>query len=450
MNNNTIVALYDTIEQAKQAVQALKDAGYTGTDISLVANDTTGEYARDLTVKSPTDGAGAGATAGAIIGGLGGLLVGIGALVIPGIGPVLAAGPLAAAVTTLVGAGVGAAAGGLLGALVDLGVPEEEAGYYAEGVRRGGALVTAHVDDSHVDDARSLLQGFNPVNINERATAWKSAGWTGYTKDAKPYTAEEVKAERARYMANMPKMTASSTKMNTNATNMNTSSSKMNTNATNMDAKNLDKGGEITIPVVEEKINVSKKEVDQGGVRVHKYVQERPVEADVSLREEHIKVDRRPVDRPTTAGIADTFKETTIEVTQKAEQAVINKEARVVEEVVVRKDVGERTETVRDTVRRTDVKVEEMGTGMTGKNYATDWQTHYQKTFANTGNQFDYYQPAYTYGETLRGDKRYSNWDWARLEPEARRTWESRYDSPWDKVKGAVRYAWEGVKDAVR
>lgn len=429
MNNNTIVALYDTIEQAKQAVEALKNAGYTDTDISLIANDTTGEYARDLTVKAPADGAGKGATAGAIIGGLGGLLVGIGALVIPGIGPVLAAGPLAAAVTTLVGAGVGAAAGGLLGALVDLGVPEEEAGYYAEGVRRGGALVTAHVDDNRVDDARRILQGYNPVNINNRVAEWKKAGWTGYAKDAKPYTADQVKAERARYLTNTANMT----------------------NTKNMNAQNLDKGGEITIPVVEEKMNVSKKEVEQGGVRVHKYVKERPVEADVTLRQEQVRVDRRPVDRPATAGIGDTFKETTIDVTQKAEQAVINKEARVVEEVVVRKDVGQRTEKVRDTVRRTDVEVEKMGTGMTGQTYSNGWQEHYQKMYANTGNQYDYYAPAYTYGESLRNDKRYSNWDWTRLEPEARRTWEGRYpNTAWDKIKGAVRYAWEGVKDAVR
>jgi len=427
MNNNTIVALFDTIEQAKQAVQALKNAGYTDTDISLVANDITGEYARDLSVKAPADAAGTGATAGAIIGGLGGLLVGIGALVIPGIGPVLAAGPLAAAVTTLVGAGVGAAAGGLLGALVDLGVPEEEAGYYAEGVRRGGALVTAHVDDSRIDKARSILQSYNPVNINTRVAEWKKAGWTGYSKEAKPYTAEQVKAERARYFSTTPTM-----------------------KTTNMNAKDLDKGGEITIPVVEEKMNVSKKEIEQGGVRVHKYVKERPVEADVTLRQEQVRVDRRPVDRPATAGIGDTFKDTTIEVTQKAEQAVINKEARVVEEVVVRKDVNERSEKVRDTVRRTDVEVEQMGTGMSGRTSSTGWREHYQKTFANTGNQYNYYEPAYTFGESLRSDKRYTNWDWNRLEPEARRTWESRYDSPWDKIKGAVRYAWEGLKDAVR
>jgi len=420
MNTNTIVALYDSIEQAKQAVQALKSAGYADADLSVVAHDTTGEYSGDAMVTNPADGAGKGAAAGAVVGGLGGLLVGIGALVIPGIGPVLAAGPLAVAISTLLGAGVGAAAGGILGALVDMGVPEEEAGYYAEGIRRGGALVTAQTDDAHRDDARRILSQFNPVNIDARAAEWKKAGWRGYDANAKPWTAEQIKADRALYPA---------------------------TNTT-MNKQTLDKGGEITIPVVEEKMNVSKKEVEQGGVRVHKYVTAKPVQADVTLREEHVTVDRRPVDRPTSAGMGDTFKETTIDVTQKAEQAVINKEARVVEEVVVRKDVGQRTETVQDTVRRTDVQVEDRTT--TGQQFTTGWREHYQKTFANTGNKYDYYEPAYTYGQTLRGDSRYRNWDWNRLEPEARRSWETRYpDTAWEKIKGAVRYAWENVKDAV-
>jgi len=415
---NTIVALYDTMEQARQAVTALKSAGYTDTEISLVANDPTGEYGREIT--NAGDGVASGATAGAIIGGIGGLLVGLGALVIPGIGPVLAAGPLAAGVTALLGAGIGAAAGGLLGALVDMGIPEDEAGYYAEGVRRGGALVTANVDDSRADKAHQILDGYNPVDINERAQTWQKEGWTGYRADAKPYTVEEIQKERSRYT---------------------------NTLNTNM-SKNLDKGGEVAIPVVEEKINIGKREVESGGVRVRKYVQERPVETDVTLRKEHVVVDRRPVDRAATTAMGDAFKEGTIEVTEKSEQAVINKEARVVEEVVVRKDVNQQTEKVRDTVRRTDVEVENMGN--TGANAMTGYRAHYQKYYGSSGQKYDYYEPAYTYGQTLRSDKRYSNWDWTRLEPEARRTWEQRYpNTTWERIKDAVRYAWEGVKDAV-
>ncbi|HYN85704.1 MAG TPA: DUF2382 domain-containing protein [Pyrinomonadaceae bacterium] len=116
--------------------------------------------------------------------------------------------------------------------------------------------------------------------------------------------------------------------------------------------------GETTIPVVEEELQVGKREVERGGVRVESRVEEVPVEKDVHLREERVRVERRPVDRP--AGDADAaFREGSIEVTERAEVPVVAKEARVVEEVVVGKEVAERTETVRDTVRRTDVDVQE-------------------------------------------------------------------------------------------
>jgi uncharacterized protein (TIGR02271 family) len=117
--------------------------------------------------------------------------------------------------------------------------------------------------------------------------------------------------------------------------------------------------GETTIPVVEEELRVGKREVERGGVRVESHVTETPVEEQVHLREERVHVERRPVDRP--AGDAENlFREGTLEVSERAEEAVVAKEARVVEEVVVGKEVAERTETIRDTVRRTDVEVEEV------------------------------------------------------------------------------------------
>jgi len=119
-------------------------------------------------------------------------------------------------------------------------------------------------------------------------------------------------------------------------------------------------GTEATLPVVEEQIQVGKREVERGGVRVQTRVEEKPVEAQVSLREEHARVERRPVDRP--ASEADLAAHAgTIEVTEKTEVPVVAKEARVVEEVVVGKQATERTETIRDTVRRTDVEVEKAG-----------------------------------------------------------------------------------------
>ena len=121
---------------------------------------------------------------------------------------------------------------------------------------------------------------------------------------------------------------------------------------------------QTTVPVIQEELEVGKRVVERGGVRVHSHVEEMPVEEVVRLREEHIDVERRVVDRPATT--ADAFKEVTIEMTETAEQPVVAKQARVVEEVVVGKTAEVREETIEDTVRRQDVEVEQLpltGTG---------------------------------------------------------------------------------------
>jgi hypothetical protein len=197
----TITALYDFREDAQRTLRELVDMGIPREDVSLVASDAAGEYSRyhgrDLPVESDTA---EGAATGAVIGGLGGLVVGLAALAIPGIGPVLAAGPLASAlIAGGVGAGVGAVAGGLVGALVDLGLSEEEAGYYAEGVRRGGTLLTVTTTENMTNRVMDVMDRHNAVDIEERATAWREAGWTTYDPSARPYDVTEIERERARY-----------------------------------------------------------------------------------------------------------------------------------------------------------------------------------------------------------------------------------------------------------
>lgn len=123
--------------------------------------------------------------------------------------------------------------------------------------------------------------------------------------------------------------------------------------------------GDITIPVIEEDLQVGKREVQSGGVRVRSRVIEKPVEETVRLREEHVVVNRRPVDRAVTDADMSSFKEGDIEITERSEQAVVSKQARVVEEVEIGKQVSEREQVVSDTVRRTDVEVEEIGTDVT-------------------------------------------------------------------------------------
>lgn len=423
---STVIGLYDGIQDAQQVVSALHDLGIANDRISLVANDASGEYAGQLggsakarPGKQDDGGAETGAGIGALVGGLGGLLVGLGALAIPGIGPVLAAGPLATAAAGLVGAGVGAATGaatgGLLGALVDMGLPEEQAGYYSEGVRRGGTLVTVAAEDTELDRVRETMNRFNPVDIDERASQWRSSGWRGFDAKAKPYTGEHLKTERDR-----------------------------------VSTRTLKAGEEARIPVTEEELRVGKRQVQRGGVQVHTHVIEQPVEESVRLRQEHVSVERRPVNREIGADDMQAFKEGTIEVTEMGEEAVVEKRARVTEEVVVRKEVDERAETVRDTVRRTDVDVEQTGARGGQADYATAYRGHYQTNFANSGYEYEHYEPAYMYGGQLRGYENYRGWDWDRVEPEARQAWEQRNPGTWDRIRDAVHYGWEVQGDMTR
>ncbi|MGI4881060.1 MAG: DUF2382 domain-containing protein [Janthinobacterium lividum] len=200
--------------------------------------------------------------------------------------------------------------------------PGEDRHVYEEGIRRGGTLLTATVHDDDADKAVDILDNANSVDIDGRASDWKAGGWAGA-----PTAAAGLAA----------------------------------TPATDRGLGN----DEQTIPVVEETLRVGKREVERGGVRVRSYVVETPVSEQVSLHEEHVSIERRPVNGGAVP--ADAFRERTIEMVETAEEAVVAKDARVVEEVVVRKTADDRTETVSDTVRRTEVEVDhDVGTAGTG------------------------------------------------------------------------------------
>jgi hypothetical protein len=198
----TVTALYDTYNFAVSAVNALEASGVPHSDISIVSNNVDNRYTKDRPTHAAED-ARKGAGIGAAVGGVGGLLTGLGLLALPGVGPVVAAGWLVAtAAGAATGAVVGGAAGGLVGSLTGAGVPERDAQFYAEGVRRGGTLVTARVNDARASTAREILRRYKSVDPVVRGAAYGESGWTTFNETAPAYTADQVAAERARYVDN--------------------------------------------------------------------------------------------------------------------------------------------------------------------------------------------------------------------------------------------------------
>ncbi|MEJ2707259.1 MAG: hypothetical protein P8074_06565 [Anaerolineales bacterium] len=209
----TVAALYDDIGTVPAVIQDLHEQGISQDQIGLVARDIRGEFEPYLTEtvrdeeaverSAEQEGAEVGLGIGALAGSLIGLLAGSAGLSIPGVGQVLAAGPLAAAVNSLIGASAGAAAGGAAGglaaALVNMGVEQEQAGYYAEAVRRGGALVTVTAPDELADRAEKVMEDYFPVDIEERVSHWRRRGWRKFNPEAKPLAEEQISKEQGYY-----------------------------------------------------------------------------------------------------------------------------------------------------------------------------------------------------------------------------------------------------------
>jgi|SRR5690348_5500499 hypothetical protein len=200
----TVTRLYDDYADAERTVRRLEDASVPHSDISIVANNSEdwyepgGKVDRDRDgVDDRAEGAGAGAGIGAGLGGAAGLLAGLGLLAIPGLGPVVAAGWLA---STAAGAAAGATTGGIIGALTQSGVSKDEASRYAEGVRRGGTLVSVRASEQ--DRARiERLLNESSVDIQNRSAAWQSTGWTEFDAASPPLAPDDIRRERELYGA---------------------------------------------------------------------------------------------------------------------------------------------------------------------------------------------------------------------------------------------------------
>jgi uncharacterized protein (TIGR02271 family) len=210
--------------------------------------------------------------------------------------------------------------------------------------------------------------------------------------------------------------------------------------------------GEAVVPVVEEELQVGKRKVTKGGVRVKTTVTETPVEADIHLHEEHVKVKRRAVDRPVTDADVAAFQEGTIELKETAEEAVVSKRARVIEEVVLSKEGLDKKHTVRDKVRKTDVDVQEIDTPaiVTDEGFETyrpKFEKHFQSHYGKTGGvTLEEFTPAYRFGHSLATDARYGSGDWKTVEPEAQKYWETKNEGTWAEFKDAIHHAWDKAR----
>lgn len=202
--SKTITRLFDDYADATAAVRELEGLGIPHDDLSIVANNADKRHRehtdRDHDGINDDGDVTRGASTGAVLGGAGGLLAGLGLLAIPGLGPIVAAGWLAATAAGVgIGAAGGAATGSIVGALKNAGHTDEEANVYPEGVRRGGSLVSAKVPDNLVSDAEAVLQRNKSVDAQTRGDAYRESGWSKFDENAPAYTADEVERERALY-----------------------------------------------------------------------------------------------------------------------------------------------------------------------------------------------------------------------------------------------------------
>lgn len=219
----------------------------------------------------------------------------------------------------------GSSGGGFWGGVKDAFMPDEDRHSYEEGVRRGGFLLCARVDEDRADEAVRIVESGNSVDFDQREQQWRSEGWQGYQG-----------SRRAEFQG----------------------SSETGSREQTVE--------EERIPIVEEQLTVGKREVERGGARVRSYVREQPVSEQVSLREENVSIERRPVNETLSSADlnrGDLLQEREFEMRATGEEPIIGKEARVTEEMVIRKTAEQHTENVQDNVRRTEVDVEEGASG---------------------------------------------------------------------------------------
>jgi len=285
---------------------------------------------------------------------------------------------------------------------------ESERPYYESAVRSGNVLLSVDAGSENVDSAAEILNRHSPLNVQREGTQSE----VGASDTQERFSGAGVPSASA-------------------------------TNAPRDQSR--------AIPVVEEELRVGKRAVLRGGVRVYSRVVEQPVGQTVNLQEERVRVDRQRVNRPVSESDLRTGQDEVIEVQEYAEEPVVSKEARVVEEVRIDKEATQRTQKVKDTVRRTEVNVENLGeqhtrSGSSRDNLDEDFRSNFTSNYGASGETYDTYAPAYRYGYDMAGDPRYQGRNFSDVEQDLRSDYARRYpNSTWEKMKSSIQYGWNKV-----
>jgi hypothetical protein len=375
----TVVGLFDNISEAQRTLQELVQLGFAPENISIITNP-----------KSQPGFAS-------------GMRLNLSAIDLNDVGRVAAAGPMREALKSENGGA------NLSATLRRYGFTNDIANHYAAGVRQGETLESIVVEDRDSDKVVEIMRRHSHVpaagyesqqpttSRPAAAAATAAAGTTSVVERAKEKI-ETLREERGR----------------------------------DRDRDRRYEEEERTIPVIREELHVGKREVERGAVRASVHVVERPVSGEVKIREEHVEVERRAVDRPLGEN-EKLFRDDQVEMREYAEEPVSVKEARVVEEVILHKTVKEHIERIEDRVRSTEVEFD--------RPYdASTFRKHFD-TLGLKGARFEEYSPAYRLGYDLRRDPRMKGARWEDIEPRVRENWEAKSPGTWERFKESIKHA---------
>jgi stress response protein YsnF len=382
----TVIGLFGNAGEARRAIDELHGLGYSPEKISVVTNVASQDA---IQAKRPMS---------------------LESLELVDVGRVATGGPLRDVLVKQPGL-----SGALGSALQLFGLTPELADHYVSGVKHGETLESLTVEDRDSDRVLAVMRRrtANPSPGEEREEGVAPLAGAGAA------AARERVDER---LDEKERLAASS------GLGAGTTPKKTNGSLLEMD----DRNEERVIPIIREEMRVGRRTVERGGVRIASHIVQRPVSEQVHLRETHVDIERRAVDRP-LRGDENAFSDDTIEMIEMADEPVVSKQARVVEEVIVRKHVEDRTATISDQVRSTEIEFGKLRTFD-----AEDYRKHFDGQ--RLGGVFDSYLPAYQFGHELH---RYRASDrWSDIEPYARDRWEGDNPGTWERFRESIRHAW--------